>query len=79
MKAKLKRARIGMCMEERTNTKCHFGPADQFEMEDVLYEFETEMVPGEARAPGDGVTVEVPVGEDEAAAAGQDDFIVESA
>ena len=79
MKAKLKRARIGMSMERGTFTKWHFVAGDQFKMEDVLDDFETETASSEAGAPGDGVTVEVLVGEDEVAAAGPDACIVESA
>ncbi|MDE0212087.1 MAG: hypothetical protein OXI66_06650 [Boseongicola sp.] len=72
MKAKLQSARIGMNLEERTITNRRFVPGDQFEVEDVLYEFETEIVSSEAGAPGDGVTVE-------AAAVDKDVCTVESA
>ncbi len=79
MKAKLKLARIGMNMEEGTIKKWHVAAGDRFKMGDVLYEVETEKVPNEVEAPGDGVMLEVLVGEDEIAAVGQDVCIVESA
>ena len=79
MKARLKLARIGMNMEEGTITKWHLAAGDRFKTGDVLYEVETEKVSSEVEAPGDGVMVEILVGEDEVAAVGQDVCIVERA
>ena len=79
MKARLKLARIGMNMEEGTITKWHVAAGDRLKTGDVLYEVETEKVSSEVEAPGDGVMVEVLVGEDVVAAVGQDVCIVESA
>ncbi|MDE0524520.1 MAG: lipoyl domain-containing protein [Boseongicola sp.] len=79
MKAELKLARIGLNMEEGTVTKQRVAAGDRFKTGDFSYEVVTGKASNEIEAPGDGVTAEVPVGEDEVAAECQDACNFESA
>lgn len=79
MKAELKLARIGKNMEEGTVTKWSVAAGDRFETGNVRCEVETEGVSDEIEAPGDGVMVEVLVGEDAFAAVSHDACIAECA
>ena len=60
-------------MEEGTVTKWHYVAGDQFKMEDVPCDIETEIESGEVEAQGDGVMVKV------AAVGRQDVCVVEEA
>ena len=66
-------------MEEGTITKWSVAAGDRFEKGNVRCEVGAESVSDEIGAPGDGVMVEVLVGEDAFAAVSHDGCIVESA
>jgi len=78
MKIKLKLPRFGMNMEEATVVKWHKQPGDPIKEGDGLYEIETEKVTQVVEATGDGVLVEILVGEDEIAEVGQAVCVVEA-